>query len=131
MNFSKQRESILEYLKNTKEHPTAEKIYSDLKPELPNLSLATVYRNCNRLCEMGAVMRLTTNGKTDHFDADTSDHQHFVCRECDGVYDMFFALPGEILDENMEEGFRADFYQLYVYGTCRACRKVNRHKSVN
>ncbi|MFR8974792.1 MAG: transcriptional repressor, partial [Eubacteriales bacterium] len=44
MNFSKQRESILNYLRNTKEHPTAERIYADLKPSLPNLSLATVYR---------------------------------------------------------------------------------------
>lgn len=123
MNFSKQRESILEYLKNTKEHPTAERIYSDLKKSLPNLSLATVYRNCNRLCEQGTVVRLTTNGKTDHFDADTSDHQHFVCTNCDRVYDLFFALPKEILDEHLEEEFQTDFYQLYVYGTCRACRK--------
>ncbi len=123
MNFSKQRESILEYLKNTKEHPTAERIYSDLKQTLPNLSLATVYRNCNRLCEMGQVVRLTTNGKTDHFDADVSDHQHFVCLSCDSVHDLFFALPQEILNENLEQDFQADFYQLYVYGTCRTCRK--------
>ncbi|MBQ4087292.1 MAG: transcriptional repressor [Clostridia bacterium] len=123
MNFSKQRESILEYLRGTKEHPTAERIYSDLKQDFPKLSLATVYRNCNQLCEMGKVVRLTTNGKTDHFDADTSDHQHFVCTECDGVYDLFFALPKKILDENLDDEFQADFYQLYVYGTCRACRK--------
>lgn len=123
MNFSKQRESILEYLKNTKEHPTAERIYSDLKQTLPNLSLATVYRNCNLLCEMRQVVRLTTNGKTDHFDADVSDHQHFVCLNCDSVHDLFFSLPKEILDKNLEQDFQADFYQLYVYGTCRACRK--------
>ena len=48
MNFSRQRESILNYLKSTKTHPTAEEIYSELKLELPNLSLATAHRNSNR-----------------------------------------------------------------------------------
>lgn len=123
MHFSKQRETIFAYLKQTKEHPTAERIYADLKPTMPQLSLATVYRNCNRLCETGQIVRLTTNGKTDHFDADTSDHQHFVCTACDKVYDLFFALPKELLDQNLTEEFEADFYQLYVYGTCRTCRK--------
>ena len=123
MNYSKQRESILDYLKNTKEHPTAERICSELKEVMPNLSLATVYRNCNRLCESGQIVRLTTNGKTDHFDADISDHQHFVCLTCGSVYDLCFTLPKEILDKNIDRDFQANYYQLYVYGTCRNCRK--------
>lgn len=123
MNFSKQRESILDYLKNTKEHPTAERIYTDLKQTFPNLSLATVYRNCNQLCEAGKILRLTTDGKTDHFDADTSDHQHFVCLNCDSVSDLLFKLPQGLVEGQLQEGFEADFYQLYVYGTCRNCRE--------
>lgn len=123
MNYSRQRESILEYLRHTTMHPTAEQIYSDLKQTFPNLSLATVYRNCNRLCEMGQIVRLTTDGKTDRFDADISDHQHFVCRKCSCVYDLFFALPKDVLDQNLERGFQADFYKLYIYGICSACSK--------
>ena len=123
MNYSRQRESILEYLKNTKEHPTAERIYSDLKEAFPNLSLATVYRNCNRLCESGQVIRLTTNGKTDHFDADTSDHQHFVCTTCDRVYDLYFRLPEGLVEQQLEEGFQISTCQFYAFGTCRMCKK--------
>lgn len=121
MNFSKQRESILNYLRNTKEHPTAERIYADLKPSLPNLSLATVYRNLGRLCETGTVVRLSTGDKTDHFDADTSDHQHFVCTSCGTVSDMFFELPQEILNQNLGDSFVANYYKLYVYGICKDC----------
>ena len=123
MNYSRQRESILEYLRHTTAHPTAEQIYSDLKQKLPNISLATVYRNCNRLCEMGQIVRLTADGKTDRFDADLSDHQHFVCRKCSGVYDLFFALPKEMVDQHLENGFCAEFHKLYIYGTCSACSK--------
>ena len=126
MNFSKQRESILNYLRNTNEHPTAERIYSDLKLQFPNLSLATVYRNLGQLCETGKVIRLATGDKTDHFDADTSDHQHFVCTSCGMVSDLFFKFPSEILNENLGENFLADHYKLYVYGTCRKCRETQK-----
>ncbi len=128
MNFSKQRESILDYLRNTKKHPTAEQIYSDLKETFPRLSLATVYRNCNLLCENGQVIRLTTNGRTDHFDADTSDHQHFVCTNCDNVYDLFFSIPDGMIDAQLGEDFSLESYQLYVFGICRNCKKAKMQK---
>ena len=49
--YSRQRELIFETLKGTDRHPTAEMVYQWLKPENPNLSLGTVYRNLNLLAE--------------------------------------------------------------------------------
>lgn len=121
MHFSKQRETIFQYLKETKEHPTAERIYADLKAHMPSLSLATVYRNCNRLAEEGALIRLDAGGKT-HFDADTSDHQHFVCNTCGSVYDMFFSLPQEIIESNLPKGFEHQNHKLYFFGVCKHCK---------
>lgn len=120
MNFSRQRESILNYLKSTTSHPTAEEIHQQLKKELPNLSLATVYRNCNKLAEIGELLRLDTGEKI-HFDADTSDHQHFVCTKCDRVYDMFFSLPTEVIKNNLPEGFMYKNHRLYFFGVCKKC----------
>lgn len=122
MNFSRQRESILNYLMNSTEHPTAERIYSDLKSHLPNLSLATVYRNLAKLCETGRVIKLTTGDKTDHYDADISEHQHFVCSCCDTVSDLFFKIPAKLFDENLEDGYSCDSYKLYIYGECPKCK---------
>lgn len=121
MNFSRQRECILNYLKSTTAHPTAEEIHQHLKEELPNLSLATVYRNCNRLADAGELLRLDAGGKT-HFDANTSDHQHFVCVKCDRVYDMFFSLPERVIRDNLPEGFKHESHKLYFFGVCRKCR---------
>lgn len=122
MKFSRQRECILNYLKTTTAHPTAEEIYQDLKSELPNLSLATVYRNCRKLVEAGEILQLDTDGKTAHFDADTSDHQHFVCKTCGRVYDMFFKLPASLIDVNAPDGFETDTYKLFFYGVCKKCK---------
>ena len=52
------RNSIYEYLCGTKEHPSAEMIYNDLKGDNPNLSLGTVYRNLKQLDFSGAFICL-------------------------------------------------------------------------
>ena len=58
LKFSRQREAVLNALQSTKSHPTAEWVYENVKPEFPNISLATVYRNLNLLCDCGSAMRV-------------------------------------------------------------------------
>ena len=43
--YSKQREAILQVLEDTKAHPTASTIYEEVRKEIPNISLGTIYRN--------------------------------------------------------------------------------------
>ena len=85
---SRQREMIKSFLMGRKDHPTADVIYSNLKQQDPNLSLGTVYRNLTLLSDMGEILRLRVGDGVDHFDADTSEHYHFVCTECGGVIDL-------------------------------------------
>ncbi len=53
MRLTHQRRVICEYLARTDAHPTAATIYDALKPELPSLSLMTVYNTLNTLAELG------------------------------------------------------------------------------
>ena len=78
---SRQREMIKSFLMGRKDHPTADVIYSNLKQQDPNLSLGTVYRNLTLLSDMGEILRLRVGDGVDHFDADTSEHYHFVDRK--------------------------------------------------
>ncbi len=55
---SRQREKILELLKSTGSHPTADWIYEKLKAEFPNLSMSTVYRNLNILIEQELIKKI-------------------------------------------------------------------------
>lgn len=54
---SKQRDAIFENLRSRKDHPTAEEIYLSLKPAMPAISLATVYRNLAQLENEGLILR--------------------------------------------------------------------------
>ena len=122
--FSKQRELIFDYLKNTTAHPTAETVYNDLKAESPQLSLATVYRNLHLLVEMGKAVKLDTGENVDRFDANTNNHYHFVCTCCHKVSDIFDGiLPDESIKAIVGDGFSAEGHKLFIYGKCNLCNK--------
>lgn len=126
---SKKREAIYEVLCSTKSHPTAEWIYMQLKGELPDLSLGTVYRNLARFKEESRAISVATVGGQERFDGCTAPHAHFICRMCGAVTDVegvdFPSLPPS---EGTVEGV-----QLNYYGVCRDCEKCadaqnNMHK---
>ena len=55
--FSHQRERIYQAVRSSHAHPTAEAVYSQLKPEMPRLSLGTVYRNLRQMAaELGLCL---------------------------------------------------------------------------
>lgn len=88
LKYSRQRESIKSCLMARHDHPTADALYTSIREEYPNISLGTVYRNLNLLVELGEIQKLTCGDGADHFDADTSPHYHFVCRDCGQVFDL-------------------------------------------
>ncbi len=66
--MTKQRKIILDVLKNTTSHPTADWIYDQVREVLPNISLGTVYRNLKVLKEMGEIMELDFGSTYSRFD---------------------------------------------------------------
>ena len=122
LKYSRQRESTKASLMNRKDHPTADAVYASIREEFPNISLGTVYRNLNLLVELGEVQKLTFGDGKDHFDADTSLHYHFVCRDCGQVYDMEL---DEMADLNTSVQAAApgkiDSHSILFYGRCYSC----------
>lgn len=88
--YSKQRELILRVLQNRIDHPTADMLYSDLKKEMPDIGIATVYRNLSDLCEDGTIVKIKTQRDgPDRFDGNVKPHIHFECIKCHEVEDIF------------------------------------------
>ena len=122
LKYSRQRESIKASLMSRKDHPTADAVYASIREEFPNISLGTVYRNLNLLVELGEAQKLAFGDGKDHFDADTSLHYHFVCRDCGQVYDMEL---DEMADLNTSVQAAApgkiDSHSILFYGRCYSC----------
>lgn len=121
MNYSKQRELIYDALSSTREHPTAETLYRQLRERSPKLSLATVYRNLSQLCDMGQARRLRVNGSPDRFDANPRPHYHFCCGVCGKVSDV--DISQEVLNTllSVDTGCRITDCDVIFYGTCASC----------
>ena len=116
------RNSIYEYLCGTKEHPSAEMIYNDLKGDNPNLSLGTVYRNLKQLEEIGKIIRVTNVNNHERYDANCEDHVHFVCERCGRVIDIMDAdMEAVKLACNLTAGVKIKRMQLVIEGTCEFC----------
>ena len=117
--YSRQRELIYQALCSTKEHPTADMVYQWLKPENPNLSLGTVYRNLNLLADEGIIARMPF--PVERYDANTKPHPHFRCRCCGAVSDLDLPYDAS-LDKQVEaQGHEVDHHSVLFTGICVNC----------
>lgn len=122
IKYSSQREAILRFLKTRKDHPTADVVFQHIREDIPNISLATVYRNLNQLATAGTILRLTTNGKTDHFDACVEPHYHFCCKNCHAVKDIDMEPFAELTQKAEEaSNFKIEEVTILFSGLCDDC----------
>ena len=121
-NNSKKRQAMLDFLCATRSHPSAEAVYRALKPEIPELSLGTVYRNLQVLEQDGLVRCVCTVDGQARYDARTQPHAHCVCRRCRRVMDGDGVSAGELFSGlRFEAGFVPESYDLTVTGLCARC----------
>ena len=121
---SKKRDAILECICSTDTHPSAEWVYTQLKPRFPDLSLGTVYRNLNLLADEGAIVRMAF--PVERYDANTMPHPHFRCSACGAVYDL--GLPYDRgLDEQalLHSGHDVHGHEVLFHGICVGCKRVH------
>ena len=96
----------------------------NVREQLPNISLGTVYRNLTFLSDLGEILRLRVGDGTDHFDADTSPHNHFVCKECGSVIDLQMENI-DYINEAAAKNFDGivQGHTTYFYGICGNCTR--------
>ncbi len=121
---TRQKEAILRVLRSTTSHPTAEWVYGEVRKEIPNISLGTVYRNLRQLSERGEILELAFNGGASRFDSRTDTHYHFVCEKCEHVFDIDEPLHKELSESVAQKtGFQVLNYRLEFSGLCKKCLK--------
>jgi Fur family ferric uptake transcriptional regulator len=113
---------ILEELCARDTHPTATELHAAVRKRLPRISLGTVYRNLEVLCEDGLARKLFLAGTDARYDGLTHAHDHVRCTICGALQDF----PGESRSATPVPreagGFLIQGYRLEYYGLCAACR---------
>ena len=130
MKYSRQRSIVLDILKNSYDHPTAEEVYAEAQKIHPGIGIATVYRNLNQLAEAGEINRIALGNGNDRFDGHLEEHYHLYCRECGRLQDLrpdtkkleeLKSLATEAF--GLKAGNKATFSPTVMEGVCDHCRK--------
>lgn len=115
---SRQRDAVYSALCSVKTHPTASEVYEMVRSTIPNISLATVYRNLSVLSLNGKALALNAGDGQIHYDGDVSDHSHMFCEKCRRVVDIDTPLR---VDYSSVEDCEIHGYSVMFYGVCGNC----------
>ena len=121
---SRQRDRILELLRSTESHPTANWLYGRMRKEFPALSLGTIYRNIGILVQQGLISRIAFGSTFDHLDANMKAHYHFVCESCGSISDLDIP-PREEIDTSLYAslGYVVHGHEMEFHGLCPKCAR--------
>ena len=123
--YSKQRATVLQTVRETDSHPTAEWVFAQVRDKLPKISLGTVYRNLNLLADQGDLLRIYDNRHV-RYDGNVERHDHFRCDSCGTIYDLEIQLDGVAEALAQQTDLRITGYSLDMSGICPNCQ--NTHK---
>jgi len=124
MNYSRQREIIINALEQNIVHPTAETLYEIIKKTYPEISKATLYRNLSQLADLGMIKKIDGLEASAHFDHNIHLHYHFICEKCGKVFDVSSEVASNVVGKTEDEtGFKVTNHELVFHGVCRDCQK--------
>ena len=119
---TRQRKLVLDAVRQSYNHPTADEIYNAVREQGDKISRGTVYRNLNLLADAGEILSIKTPGGS-RFDRTTEPHAHVICTSCSRVVDV--ALPFDTeLDTEVSEliGWDVTSHYTIFEGLCPDCR---------
>lgn len=123
LRVTNQRREIFCAVAASREHPSAETVFLQVRKKLPKVSLDTVYRTLYSLEEMDLLNRVGAAPK-ERFDGNICPHAHFVCTKCGAVYDIF-PPQYDVPDVPREVRAFGNVCRVSVQfkGICKPCRK--------
>lgn len=122
--FTEQRAAVYRFLHHTKQHPSADDVFTSVREVIPDISLATVYKSLETLVSCGLASKLTYGDGSARYDGRTDPHPHARCLACGKVRDLPGHLDAEAVAAIGElPGFSVEGYRVEVVGICDDCQE--------
>jgi Fur family ferric uptake transcriptional regulator/Fur family peroxide stress response transcriptional regulator len=117
------RQVVLEVLRSTKSHPTAQDVFIAARERQPQIGFATVYRTLDWLVQHDLAQEVFRDKDgAAHYDANVTRHDHAICDRCGKILDVeapLHALAYAIIER--ATGFRIDWHATAFTGLCESC----------
>jgi Fe2+ or Zn2+ uptake regulation protein len=123
MRATRQRLAVLRALRRASGHPTAAELHRNVRRELPNVSLKTVYESLDSLVSVGLASCVTEGGEPYRYEGKSDPHYHSRCRVCGRLDDLLPHSDGHIRARtSIPEGFAVERISVTIVGRCPRCR---------
>jgi Fur family peroxide stress response transcriptional regulator len=120
-----QRLAICKLILSSRDHPSAEQLYQEVKKTYPTISLATVYITLDLLKKIGLVQELGFSDRSSRYDPNNSPHVNIICPKCGKIYDYESAEVKKMLSQIVAEADLTPIRQrLDLYVLCDKCNSV-------
>jgi Fur family peroxide stress response transcriptional regulator len=122
-----QRIAICRYVLRSRDHPTAQRIYEEVRKVHPTVSLATVYKTLQILTEHGLIQELDLPEGQARFDSNVEPHINLICLRCGNIQDLDDPTAREMVAKiTAKTEFTRIGQRLDIYGTCKTCQSRNK-----
>lgn len=120
--FTEQRAAVYRFLSGSTDHPTADEVFTTVRNQIADISLATVYKALETLVSCGLAVKLASGDGSARYDARTDDHFHARCITCGAMRDIAGCdVAGTLPQIHPSDGFRIEGYRLEAIGYCPNC----------
>lgn len=122
LGLTKQREVVLQVIRDAREHLTANEVFSAAKEILPSISFATVYNSLRYLKEVGHIAEIQFGNGASRFDRMTHRHDHAICTRCGKLVDIEMEHPKELITRAAKYSkFKPESLEFTLRGICPDC----------
>lgn len=119
---TKQRRAVLQVIRDSEGHLTANEVFEDAKRLLPGISFATVYNSLRYLSNEGLIGEVRFGKDATRYDRKLERHDHAICDECGKLVDLDLRIPNALFKEASElSKFSVGTIELTLHGLCPAC----------
>ena len=124
LGLTKQREVVLQVIRDAREHLTANEVFLSFNDMLPSISLATVYNSLRYLKDSGHIAEIQFGNGASRFDRMTHRHDHAICTKCGKLVDIEMEHPEELLKKAAKYSkFKPESLEFTLRGVCPECVK--------
>jgi Fe2+ or Zn2+ uptake regulation protein len=125
MGLTKQRKVVLQVIRNSDGHLTANEVFGAAKLLLPTISFATVYNSLRYLKDAGHINEIRFGNGASRFDRITLRHDHAICTKCGALADIEMDHPSELVERAARiSNFKPESLEFTLRGICPKCSET-------
>lgn len=122
VRHTRQRQLVLEAVKNSEDHPTAAQVYQRVRRRYPGIAYATIYNALRWWVEQGELREFSFGDAAARYDRNSHRHDHAICTRCGRLIDVSAPLPRKTLEQiRRRTGLYITSHHVQFLGLCASC----------